>query len=350
MTNTNNGTAITSPATALDHLPTTMRAVVQRSYGSADQLELATVDLPTVAADDVLIEVHAAGVDRGVVHLLTGTPYLVRMAGFGLTKPKQPIQGLDVAGRVVAVGADVTRFSPGDEVFGIASGAFADYAVATEGKISRKPRSITFEEAAASTISGITALKALTDVGRLDAGQHVLVLGASGGVGSFAVQLAKALGAEVTGVASSAKLDLVRSLGADHVIDYTSENATDGSHRYDLIIDTGGRTAIRHLRRALTSRGTLVIVGGEGGGRVTGGFGRQVRAAVLSPFVHQRLAMLINTEDRSFIDRLATFIESGKVVPAVGHRYTLEQTADAIRHLDAGATAGKSVIVVRSDL
>ena len=344
MTNT------THPTATADHVPATMRAAVQHSYGPADKLRVEVVDGSTIAADEVLIEVHAAGLDRGVVHLLTGTPYLVRIAGFGLTKPKQPIQGLDVAGRVVAIGADITRFSPGDEVFGIASGSFAEYAAAKESKIALKPGSATYEQAAAATISGITALQALTDVGHLEAGQRVLVLGASGGVGTFAVQLAKALGAEVTGVASTAKLDLVRSLGADHTIDYTRENATDGSRKYDLIIDTGGRTALRHLRRALTSRGTLVIVGGEGGGRFTGGFGRQVRAVLLSPFVNQRLTMFISTEDRSFIDRLAAFIESGEVVPAIGQRFTLDETADAIRQLDAGSTAGKSVIVVRSDL
>ncbi len=231
MTNapTNTTTEPSNSTTPTDTLPATMRAIVQRSYGSADQLELAIVDRPAIAADEVLIEVHAAGVDRGVWHLMTGSPYLIRIAGFGLTKPKQPIQGLDVAGRVVAVGSDVTRFSPGDEVFGIASGSFAEYAAAKEDKLARKPSTATFEQAAASAISGITALQALTDVGKVQAGQHVLVIGASGGVGTFAVQLAKALGAQVTGVASTAKLDLVRSLGADHVVDYTSEDATDGS-------------------------------------------------------------------------------------------------------------------------
>jgi len=335
--------------TTTDAPPAKMRAIAQRSYGSADDLELEIVDRPTIAADEVLIEVHAAGVDRGVWHLMTGTPYVIRIAGFGLTKPKQPVQGLDVAGRVVAVGTDVTRFSPGDEVFGIASGSFAEYAAAKEGKLALKPSTATFVQAAASTVSGITALQALTDVGRLQPGQHVLVIGASGGVGTFAVQLAKALGAEVTGVASTAKLDLVSSLGADHVIDYTRDDATDGTRQYDLIIDIGGRTALRHLRRALTSRGTLVIVGGEDGDRWTGGVGRQLRAMMLTPFIKQRLTTFISTEAHSFVERLAEFIESGDVVPTIGQRFALEDTAEAIHQMEAGATRGKSVIVVRDD-
>ena len=339
------GSTADQPTTA----PTTMRAIVQRSYGSADQLELAMVDRPTVAADEVLVEVHAAGVDRGVWHLMTGTPHLIRIAGFGLTKPKQPILGLDVAGRVAAVGSDVTRFSPGDEVFGIASGSFADYATAKADKLVHKPSTVSFEQAAASAISGITALQALTDIGNLQAGQRVLVLGASGGVGTFAVQLAKALGADVTGVASTAKLDLVRSLGADDVVDYTTDDPTDGSRQYDLIIDTGGRTPVRRLRRALTSSGTLVIVGGEDGGRWTGGVGRQVRAMLLSPFTEQRLTTFVSKEARSSIERLVELIELGEVVPAVGQRFGLEQTADAIRQMEAGKTRGKSVIVVRGD-
>ncbi len=349
--NTTNQTATptaptnSQPAT----LPATMRAIVQRSYGSADQLESAIVDRPSIAADEVLIEVHAAGVDRGVWHLMTGTPYLVRIAGFGLTKPKQPVQGLDVAGRVVSVGADVTRFSPGDAVFGIASGSFAEYATAKHDKLALKPSSAGFEQAAASAISGITALQALTDVGKLESGQDVLVIGASGGVGTFAVQLAKALGAEVTGVAGTSKLDLVRSLGADHVIDYRRDDATDGSRHYDLIVDIGGRTPVRHLRRALTERGTLVIVGGEDGGRWTGGVGRQLRAMLLSPFTKQRLTTFISKEAASSIERLAEFIESRDVVPAIGQRFALEDAADAIRQMEAGTARGKSVIVVRED-
>jgi len=325
-----------------------MRAILQRSYGSADGLELQTVGRPNIGTDEVLIEVHSAGVDRGVWHLMTGTPYLIRLAGFGFTKPKQPIQGLDVAGRVVAVGSKVTRFSPGDDVFGIASGSFAEYAAAKEDKLALKPPNATFEQAAISAVSGITALQALTDVGKLQPGQHVLIIGASGGVGTFTLQLAKTLGAEVTAVDSTAKIELVRSLGADHVVDYTRDDFVDTGRRYDLIIDIGGRNSLSRLRRALTRRGTLVIVGGEGGNRLTGGIGRQLRAMLLSPFVKQRLTMFISTEHHSFMERLAEFIESGEVVPAIGQRFTLQDTATAIRQMLAGTATGKSVIVVRN--
>ena len=325
-----------------------MQAIVQPAYGSVDTLQLRTVERPEIRTDQVLIEVHAAGVDRGVWHLMTGTPYLIRIVGYGLTKPKQPIQGLDVAGRVIAVGDTVTRFSPGDEVFGIANGSFAEYAAADEDKLAHKPANVDFEQAAVSAVSGITALQGLTDIGKLEAGQHVLVLGASGGVGSYAVQIAKALGAEVTGVASTTKLDLVRSLGADHVIDYTCEDFADGGHRYDLILDIGGRNTISHLRRALTPTGTLVIVGGEDGGRWMGGIGRQLKAVLLSPFVKQRLTMFISKEHHSFMERLAELIELGAIVPAIGRRFALAETADAIRQLEAGAATGKSAITVRS--
>ncbi len=326
---------------------TTMRAIVQERYGSSETLRPSAVARPSIAADEVLVEVHAAGVDRGVWHLMTGMPYIVRLMGYGLRRPAQPIPGADVAGRVVAVGEAVERFRVGDEVFGIATGAYAEYAAAKEHKLAHKPASITYEEAAVASISGITALQALTDVGQVDAGQKVLVLGASGGVGSYAVQLAKALGATVTGVASSGKLDLVRSLGADDVIDYTTDDALDGSRRYDLIVDTGGRNSLRRLRRALAPTGTLVIVGGEGGDRLTGGMLRQIGASLWSPFVPQRLAMFISTEDHRYIDRLAGFIERGEVRPAVGARYQLDEAPRAIADLTAGRAAGKSVIVVR---
>ena len=232
----------------------TMRAIVQRTYGSSETLQLGQVARPTIEADQVLIEVHAAGVDRGVWHLMTGLPYLVRLMGFGFRRPKQPVPGADVAGRIVAVGKDVDRFTVGDEVFGIASGAYAEYAVADAHKLARKPASLPFDQAAVSTISGITALQALTEIGHVEAGQDVLIIGASGGVGSYAVQLAKALGATVTGVASGSKAELVRSLGADAVVDYATDDYLDGSTRYDLIIDIGGRNPLRALRKALTKR------------------------------------------------------------------------------------------------
>lgn len=323
-----------------------MHAVVQNEYGGAQTLELGRMATPEVGPTDVLVEVAAAGVDRGVWHLMTGLPYLVRLAGYGITKPKTPVPGLDVSGRVVATGADVDRFEVGDEVFGIANGAYAECAQADETKLARKPANISFEQAAVSAISGITALQALTDVAGVESGQTVLVIGASGGVGSYAVQIAKALGARVTGVASGDKAGLVRSLGADETIDYTRGDYLDGSRHYDVIIDIGGLNPVRKLRKALNSSGQLVIVGGEGGGRWTGGIGRQLRALIVSPFVSQRLTSFISEEHHSHMERLAMLIESGRVVPAVGERFALADTADAIRRLEAGAARGKSVVVV----
>lgn len=272
-------------AGAAPHEPATMRAIVQDRYGSADALGLETTQRPAIADDEVLIEVHAAGVDRGTEHLMTGRPYLVRLAGYGITKPKYRVPGLDVAGVVVEAGSAVTRFNEGDEVFGTANGSFAEFATASENTLAAKPSNLSFEQAAVVPVSGVTALKALVDVGGVEAGQRVLVIGASGGVGTHAVQLAKALGAEVTGVASTSKLEMVRSLGAHHVIDYTTTDFADGDHEYDLVLDIGGRSGIARLRRALTKNGTLVIVGGEDGNRFTGGIGRQLRAVALSPFV-----------------------------------------------------------------
>jgi NADPH:quinone reductase-like Zn-dependent oxidoreductase len=325
---------------------TLMRAVTQRTYGSADVLELSRIERPTIAGDEVLVEVEAAGLDRGVWHLMTGRPYLMRIMGFGLTRPKNPVPGMDVAGRVVAVGADVTRFAVGDEVFGIGTGTYAEFAAAKESKLVRKPGAISYQQAAASAISGITALQALTTHGRLEPGQHVLVIGASGGVGSFAVQLAKALGATVTGVASSGKLDAVRALGADHVIDYTTQAIDDGGRRYDLILDIGGRNTLSRLRRALTPTGTLVIVGGEGGDRLTGGIGRQLRAALLSPFVTQRLTFFVSSESRDSIEALAEHLADGTVAPATTQEFALDEVPQALRALEAGTLTGKAVITL----
>ena len=330
-----------------DTQPTTMRAIVQETYGSSDTLRVAEIARPRIAPDEVLVEVHAAGVDRGVWHLMAGLPFLIRLTGFGVTRPKNSVPGHDVAGRVAAVGPDVTRFAVGDEVFGIASGAYAEYAAARESKLTHKPASLSFEEAAVAAISGITALQALTDVAGIEPGQTVLVIGASGGVGSYAVQIAQALGGTVTGVASAAKATLVRSLGADHVIDYAAGDYLDGSIRYDLIVDTGGRNPVRKLRKALQRKGTLVIVGGEGGGRITGGIGRQVGATLLSMFVAQRMGTFVSQEHHSHIDRLAIHLEAGTVVPAVGNRYPLELAPQAIADLEAGRVWGKSVIVVK---
>ena len=320
---------------------TTMRAVVQREYGPAGVLRVETVPQPTIGPSQVLIAVESAGIDRGTWHLMLGHPYLVRFAGFGVRAPKQTIPGLDVAGRVLAVGSDVDRFSVGDEVLGVAIGSFAELAVAEADKLVHKPATLSWEQAGVAAISGLTALQALTDVGRLQAGQSVLVMGASGGVGSYAVQIAAALGGVVTGVASGAKADFVRSLGATTVIDYTRQDPTDGSASYDLVIDTGGLTPVRRLRRALTPHGTLVIVGGEGGSRLTGGVERQARAVLLSPFVSQRLTTFISKEHYEPLGRLADLMSSGAVVPQVDRVVGLDGVSDAMRALEEGRIRGK---------
>ena len=336
----------TAPPTPSSTSAPTMRAVVQDTYGTVDVLRVEQIARPDIASDEVLVRVHAAGLDRGTWHLLTGRPYLMRVMGFGLRGPKNRVPGLDVAGVVVEVGSEVTRFAPGDEVFGISRGSYAEYAAAREDKLASKPASLTFEQAAVVPISGITALQALRDAGHVQAGQRVLVIGASGGVGSYAVQLAKAFGAEVTGVASIAKLDLVRSLGADHVVDYAQEDFADGTARYDLILDIGGNSTIPRLRRALTSGGTLVIVGGETGGNVTGGFGRSLRAIALSPFLRQRLTMLVSRERASDLAPLTELIEAGRVTPSLERAYPLEQVPDAIRRLEAGTVRGKLAVTL----
>lgn len=323
-----------------------MQALAQYRYGTAEVLVLDRLDVPTPGRDEVLVKVVAAGIDRGTCHLMTGTPYLIRVAGFGLTRPKQHVVGLDVAGRVVAVGSDVTRFVPGDAVFGIADGSLAEFAVAKEDKLAAKPDGLPFDQAAVSAVSGIAALQALTDVGRVESGQRVLVIGASGGVGSFAVQLAKALGTEVHAVASTRNLEFMRTLGADRVIDYTAQDLTDLDEQYDLVIDIGGRNSIRRLRSVLMPKGVLVIVGGEDGNRFTGGIGRQVRAMMLSPLVSQRLTMFISTEHHSYMERLADHIEAGSVTPAVQARVPLADAAAAIGQLDSGRATGKTAVIV----
>jgi NADPH:quinone reductase-like Zn-dependent oxidoreductase len=323
-----------------------MRAIVQKEYGTADVLRLAEIERPSIGADEVLVKVRAAGLDRGTWHLMAGMPYAARLA-VGLRAPKNPVPGLDVAGVVVAVGSEITRFKPGDEVFGISKGSFAEFAAARESKLARKPSNLSFEQAAAVPVSGMTALRGLSDAGHLQAGQKVLILGASGGVGSYAVQIAKALGAEVTGVCSTSKRDLVRSIGADHVIDYTQEDFAKGDKRYDLILDIGGNSPLSRLRRALAPRGTLVIVGGEGRGSWIG-MDRQVRALALSPFVGQRLTMLGPKEHYTVLERLTELIEDGKLVPAIEQTYPLSEMPNAMRHLEAGRARGKLVIAVSS--
>jgi len=324
-----------------------MKAITQETYGSADVLELRDIDDPVVGEKDVLVRVHAAGAGPDVWHLMTGQPYMARPA-IGLRRPKVRVRGWDVAGTVQAVGAGVTEFRPGDQVMGVAEGgSFAESAVTRPDKLVRKPARLSFEQAAAVPISGVTALQALRDKAHVRPGQKVLIVGAAGGVGTFAVQIAKAFGAEVTGVCSTSKLDLVRSIGADDVIDYTREDFTDGSRRWDVIVDTAGRRPLSRLRRALTPKGTLVIVGGDGGGRWTGGFFRgMLRAPLLSLFVGQRLDWLNSKVSVDDLQALNELIEAGKVTPVVGRTYLLPEAPEAIRHLATGHAGGKLVIAV----
>ena len=324
---------------------TIMRAIVQDSYGSAEVLRSAEIDRPEIAEHEVLLRVHAAGVDRGTWHLMTGTPYLMRMIGFGFRRPKNRVPGIDVAGVVAAVGSAVTKFQVGDEVFGMSRGSFAEYAAAREDKLALKPENASFEQAATVGISGGTALQAL-EAGRVQPGQRVLIIGASGGVGSYAVQLAKASGAEVTGVCGTEKLDLVTSLGADQVIDYTREDFADGVHHYDLIIDIAGNSSLSRLRRALTPTGTAVIVGGESKGNITGGIGRQLRAVLLTPFIGQRLTGLASKERASDSEILSAHVAAGTVTPSVDRIYPLDQVPAAMRHLAAGTVKGKIAITI----
>jgi NADPH:quinone reductase-like Zn-dependent oxidoreductase len=322
-----------------------VKAIVQNVYGETDVLRLRDIDPPALRPDDLLIRVHAAGVDRGVWHVMTGLPYPARLA-FGLRTPKNPVLGSDVAGTVEAVGADVTGFRPGDEVYGDAGGSFAELTRAPAGRCAPKPANLSFTQAAAVPVSGCTALAAVRDAGKVRPGRTVLVIGAAGGVGSFAVQIAKAYGAHVTGVCRTDKTDLVRSIGADDVIDYTRDDITDGTRRYDVVIDTGGNRTLSRLRRALTARGTLVVVGGEEGGRLLQGTDRQLRAALLSPFVRQRLTGLMSIVSAADLRTLTELIESGAVTPVIDRTYPLGEVPEAIRHLSAGNARGKVVITL----
>ncbi|MGW3324732.1 NAD(P)-dependent alcohol dehydrogenase [Streptomyces virginiae] len=320
-----------------------MKAIVQDIYGPPAVLRMEEMERPVPGRREVLVRVRAAGVDQGVWHLMAGLPYAVRAVS-GLRTPRTRVRGMDVAGVVEAVGPDVTRFRPGDEVYGNCSGSFAEYACAKEGTLAPKPAGLSFEQAATVPVSACTALGAVRDSGQVTAGQRVLVLGASGGVGSFAVQVAKAYGAHVTGVCSTTKTDLVRSLGADEVLDYTRQDPVDGTRRYDVILDIAGNRPISRLRRALTPRGTLAIVGGEGGGDWIGGNQRQLGAMLLSPFVGHRLrahGTLVRSRD---LEALTELIEAGSVTPAVDRTYPLAEVPDAIRYLRDGQVRGKIAI------
>ncbi|KAB2337802.1 NAD(P)-dependent alcohol dehydrogenase [Actinomadura rudentiformis] len=320
-----------------------MRAIIQDTYGSADVLRLSDIDRPEPRDTEVLIRVHAAGVGPDVWHLMTGIPYMVRL-GMGLRRPRQRVRGWDVAGVVAAVGSKVTRFEPGDEVFGVGPGSFAEYTVAKESKIAPKPATMSFEQAAAIPISGVTALQAVRDKGRLGKGQKVLVIGASGGVGTFAVQLAAHFGAEVTGVCGPGKDDLLRSLGATEVIDYTLGDIT-GDGRYDLILDGAGNRPLSSLRRMLAPKGTLVLVGGEEGGKWLG-MGRNVQALALGPFTGQRLAWLLAVTKQDDLMALKEMADKGELTPAIDRTYPLEEAADAVRHLTEGHPRGKVVVTI----
>jgi NADPH:quinone reductase-like Zn-dependent oxidoreductase len=325
-----------------------MQAIVQDHYGSAPEevLRLADVPPPVPEDDDVLVRVRGSSVDRGTWHVMAGLPYPIRVAGFGVRRPQALTPGRSLAGTVERVGPKVTGLAAGDEVYGTAAGAFAEYVCAKASRLATGPATLTFEQAAAVPISGLTALQAVRDHGKVQSGQQVLVLGASGGVGTFAVQIAKAFDAEVTGVCSTTKVDLVRSLGADRVIDYTEDDVTQDGRRYDVILDIGGNRPLAHLRRILTPRGTLVIVGGEGGGRWLGGNDRQLRAMLLSPFVGQKLGTFVSREKAVDLTTLRDLIDSGRVTPTIERTYSLAETATAVRHVQDGRARGKVAIAI----
>ena len=317
-----------------------MQAIVQHGYGGLEVLVLGEHPAPVAGAGEVLLRVHAAGLDRGTWHMMTGRPYLMRLMGFGFSAPKQPVAGLDVAGTVVALGEGVTRLKVGDAVFGIAKGSFADYAAAREDKLARKPAGLSFEEAASLGVSGVTALGGLRT---LLAGQRALILGASGGVGTFAVQIAKGRGAHVTAVCRGEKAEAVRALGADRVVDYTKEEIGKG---YDFILDVGGNTRLSKLRKAMTATGTLVFVGGENGGDFTAGFERQLLAAFLGMFVKQRFLMLMAVEHFAPLEELGALVDAGKLRPLIDRTWSLAQVPEAMQALVDGKVTGKTVVRV----
>ena len=335
-----------------------MKAIVQDRYGSPDFLELREVDELVAGDDQVLVRVRAASLHADVWHVLRGRPYVLRIMGAGLRKPKDRVPGTDLAGRVESVGTKVTRFRPGDEVFGQSlavnlwrnGGAFAEYAAVPEARFERKPARLTFDQAAAVPTSGSIAMQGVRDEGRVQAGQRVLINGAGGAVGTFAVQLAKAYGADVTGVDVTGKLDVLRSIGADRVIDYTREDFTQSSQRYDVIIDLPGNHPWSDLRRALTPKGTYVLIGhdqyGSAGHRWFGSLGRFAKLLVISPFVSQ-LHPFRGTKDPG--DRLVVLkqlIEAGKLMPVIDRTFPLSEVPEAIRYLESGQAVGKVVITV----
>jgi NADPH:quinone reductase-like Zn-dependent oxidoreductase len=321
-----------------------MKAIVQDQYGSPDVLRLKDIDKPIVEDDEVLVRVHAAAVNIGDWHFVTGTPYVLRMVA-GLFKPKQEVPGLDVSGEVEAVGRDVKQFQPGDEVFGWCKGAFAEHACAPESNLLPKPAGLTFEQSAAVGDSAFTALIAVRDQGKVQPGQTVLVNGASGGVGTFAVQIAKSLGANVTGVCSTRNVDMVRSIGADQVIDYTHEDFTQSEQRYDVMLDLVGSRSLSDCRRALTPRGTYVLVGVSDAGRWFG-LARQIKMLLLSPFVRHGLRVFIAAHSREDLVALKDLVDAGKVTPVIDRSYELSDVPEALRYQGEGHAQGKIVIAL----
>jgi NADPH:quinone reductase-like Zn-dependent oxidoreductase len=319
-----------------------MQAITQDNYGSHEVLRLADVDKPEIGADEVLVRVHAASIHVGDWIVMTGSPFVMRLAT-GLRKPKNRVPGTDVAGTVEAVGKNVKGLRLGDEVFGWCAGAFAEYARAAEDQFIKKPANLTFEQAAAVGVSASTALQLLRDDGKVQAGQKVLINGASGGVGTFAVQIAKAFGAEVTGVTSAKNVDMVRSIGADHVIDYTREDFTSGAERYDLILDNVGNHSMARTRRALNPSGTLIS---NGGGHADGKLGRTVRAMLASMFVRQQASPTVKTQNHDDLVALKELVAAGKVTPVIDRTYPLAETPEAIGHVAAGHARGTVVIAV----
>jgi len=338
----------TQPTPTVPPAGTAVRGIVQDRYGSApeDVLRLGEIDRPVIGDGEVLVRVLATSVDRGTWHVMAGLPYPIRLAGFGLRRPKYANPGRSLAGTIEAVGPGVTGFRVGDAVYGVGEAAFAELARARADKLAPQPANVSFAQAAAVPVSGLTALQAVRDHAKVEAGQQVLVIGASGGVGSFAVQIAKTFGAEVTGVASTPKVEAVRALGADHVVDYTREDVTDGRKRYDVVLDIGGNRPLSGLRRVLTPRGRLVIVGGETDGRWLGGTDRQIRASLLSPFVGQKLGTFVAKENAADLVALGELLETGAVTPAIDRSFPLDQTVAAVRYLLDGKACGKIVVTV----
>jgi len=327
----------------------TMQAIVQPAYGSPEVLERRAIARPVVGDGDVLVRVHAASVNAADWHLVRGMPYIIRAAGsrtgFGLRRPTSSVLGLSMAGVVDAVGKDVTELRPGDAVYGEHPGAFADYLRAPEGVLAPMPSNLTFEEAAAVPLAATTALQGLRDHGHVGPGTTLLINGASGGVGHFAVQIAKAFGAQVTGVCSTRNVEMVRSLGADHVVDYTREDFTTGQRPYDVILDLVGNRSLSELRRALTPTGTLLISHGAGG-RWVGPTGTILRAVMTSPFISQRLGSFVAKPIKADLVVLKDLIEAGKIRPVIDRTYPLSEVAEAVRHVETGHARGKVVITI----